>query len=184
MDCVIHAWIVAALLTAVSLFFWKKIGIKDTPNHRSSHLTTTPTAAGVCISVIFFGFFFVAQASVIHIELPSALFILGMIILTVVGFIDDKNELGYKTRLFSHIFAVGLVLTQQTLSPVEYVCWFFIGVGLVNACNFLDGLNGLLASQWLLTVGFLLSAFAPINSFFWILWISTFVYLFFNFHHQ
>lgn len=67
------------------------------------------------------------------------------------------------------------------MSPVEYFLWFFIGVSLINACNFLDGLNGLLASQWLLTIGFLLGAFAPFNSIFWILWCSILVYLFFNF---
>ena len=176
-----YTWVVAAVLMATCLFVWKKIGIKDIPSHRSSHSMATPTAAGVCISFIFFGFFFAAKASLINVGLPSVTFVLGLLILTVVGFIDDKKELNYKTRLFSHIFAVGLVLTQQDLSVVEYLCWFFIGVGLINACNFLDGLNGLLASQWLLTVGFLLSAFAPTNSIFWILWISTLVYLFFNF---
>jgi len=181
MPCVTYAWIIAAVSTIVFLTFWKKIGIKDIPGYRSSHLATTPTAAGACISLIFIGFFFAAQSNLTSLDLPPITFIFGIMILTIVGFIDDLKELNYKTRLLSHILAVGLVLAQQSLSPVEYVLWFFIGVGLVNACNFLDGLNGLLASQWLLTVGFLLSAFASINSIFWILWISTLVYLFFNF---
>jgi UDP-N-acetylmuramyl pentapeptide phosphotransferase/UDP-N-acetylglucosamine-1-phosphate transferase len=176
-----YAWLIAALLMVILLVFWKKVGIRDIPGHRSIHSATTPTAAGVCISIIFLSFFSAAKVNLVHFELPSSTFILGFIILTTIGFIDDWKELNYKIRLLGHALSVGLVLVQQSLSPIEYVRWFFIGVGLVNACNFLDGLNGLLASQWLLTVGFLLSAFAPTNSLFWILWISTLVYLFFNF---
>ena len=181
MTSITYAWLIATIATAVLLAFWKKIGIKDIPGNRSVHSATTPTAAGACISFIFLIFSGATWINLIPFELPSLTFIFGLTILAAVGFIDDWKELNYKARLFSHIFAVGLVLTQQPLSSIEYVFWFFIGVGLVNACNFLDGLNGLLASQWLLTVGFLLSAFEPFNSLFWILWISTLVYLFFNF---
>lgn len=176
-----YAWFIAASLTVGLLSLWKKIGIRDVPSHRSVHATAIPTATGVCISFIFLIFFLLAKINVISLEVPPLTSIVGFMILTVVGFMDDWKELNYKTRLFSHVLAVGLVLLQQNLSPVEYFLWFFIGVGLVNACNFLDGLNGLLASQWLLTIGFLLSAFAPLNSIFWVLWSSILVYLFFNF---
>ena len=181
MNWLIPAWSIAASLSVFLLFVWKKIGIRDVPSYRSSHSTAVPTAAGICISLVFLSFFISEQMGLFPFERLSYSFIAGFVILTVVGFVDDWKELNYKIRLLSHVLAVGLVLTQQPLSPVEYILWFFIGVGLVNACNFLDGLNGLLASQWLLTVGFLLSAFAPMNSLFWILWISTLAYLFFNF---
>ncbi len=181
MNFLIPVWLISASLSILLLFIWEKIGVRDIPSYRSSHVTAVPTAAGVCISFVFLSFFISEQIDLIAFERLSYAFIAGFIILTVIGYIDDWKELNYKARLLSHALAVGLVLTQQPLSPVEYILWFFIGVGLVNACNFLDGLNGLLASQWLLTVGFLLSAFAPMNSLFWILWISTLVYLFFNF---
>lgn len=178
---IITTWSAAALLTTILLAFWKKVGIKDIPGQRSVHSATVPTAAGICILCVALFFFCIGHANFIFFDSASFAFILGFTILATIGFIDDWKELNYKTRLFSHILAVGLVLTQQNLNFTEYVIWFFIGVGLVNACNFLDGLNGLLASQWLLTIGFLLSAFAPLNSFFWIIWTSTFIYLFFNF---
>lgn len=181
MNLLIFSWLTGGALSILLLFLWKKFGIHDVPTHRSSHSKAVPTAAGVCISFVFLCFFLSTQLGLIPFEKLSYGVAAGIIILTAVGFIDDWKELNYKIRLLSHVVAVGLVLTQQPLSPLEYVLWFFVGVGLVNACNFLDGLNGLLASQWLLTVGFLLCAFAPINSLFWILWIATLVYLFFNF---
>jgi UDP-N-acetylmuramyl pentapeptide phosphotransferase/UDP-N-acetylglucosamine-1-phosphate transferase len=173
---IIH-WAIAAFITASLLWTWKIIGIKDIPNHRSAHASATPTAAGACLSFIFIGFYLTDQTFA---PIPVT-FVLGLILLTVIGFIDDWLELNYKTRLVSHILAVGMVLLWQSLSPAEYLIWFFIGVGLINACNFLDGLNGLLASQWLLTTGFLLASFAEFDSIFWILWISVLIYLFFNF---
>lgn len=181
MNFLIPSWLVCASLSTLLLFIWKSFGIHDIPSHRSSHSKAVPTAAGICISLVFLSFFLSTQIGFIPFEKLSYAFVAGFIILTAVGFIDDWKELHYKTRLLSHALAVGLVLTQQPLGPIEYMLWFFIGVGLVNACNFMDGLNGLLAGQWLLTVGFLLSAFAPMNSLFWILWIATLVYLFFNF---
>ncbi len=171
----------AAVLTAILLTIWKLKGIYDVPSHRSAHSKAIPTAAGICIAFVFLIFFGVGQIDIIDYDSPPLTLVAGLTILTIVGFIDDWKEVNYKTRLLSHIVAVGLVLTQQKLNIPEYAIWFFIGVGLINACNFLDGLNGLLASQWLLTIGFILSAFAPENSFFWILWISTLVYLFYNF---
>lgn len=181
MSLLIFSWLICALSSSLLLFVWKKFGIHDIPSHRSSHSKAIPTAAGICISFVFLSFFLSAQLGLIPFERISYGVAAGFIILTSIGFIDDWKELNYKIRLLSHAFAVSLVLTQQPLCPVEYILWFFIGVGLVNACNFMDGLNGLLAGQWLLTVGFLLSAFAPMNSLFWILWIATLVYLFFNF---
>jgi UDP-N-acetylmuramyl pentapeptide phosphotransferase/UDP-N-acetylglucosamine-1-phosphate transferase len=173
----IVSWIIATLTTAAFLGLWQKIGIKDIPSHRSAHGIAIPTAAGVCLSLIFINFYLFSQSFT---PIPLT-FMLGLGLLTVIGFIDDWRELNYKTRLISHALAVGLVLSSQCLAPVEYLVWFFIGVGLINACNFLDGLNGLLASQWLLTIGFLLAGFATFDSIFWILWICVLIYLFFNF---
>lgn len=169
------------LLTAGFLHYWRKVGIKDIPSQRSAHNAATPTAGGVCLGCIFLVFSCLANAKIILLETLSFAAIVGFVILLIVGFLDDWKELNYKARLFSHALAVSLVLVQQNLSIAEYGVWFFIGVGLVNACNFLDGLNGLLASQWLLTFGFLLCSFVPFNNIFWVLWISTLVYLFFNF---
>jgi len=181
MIATMYVWLIAAMISVGFLLLWKKIGIRDVPNQRSAHVMATPTAAGVCVSFIFIMFALFSRTDLVSLDelpLPS---IFGFVILTVVGFMDDWKELNYKARLLSHMLAVGLVLVQQKLSFPEYFLWFFIGVGLINACNFLDGLNGLLASQWLLTIGFLLSAFAPCNSIFWVLWSSILIYLFFNF---
>lgn len=181
MICILCIWIIAGLIAAVSFLFWEAVGIRDVPGQRSSHITATPTAAGICIGFVFLIFSFLAKSKMIMLEVIPFSSLMGLIILLIVGFLDDWKELNYKIRLLSHMISVGLVLTQHNLNISDYCIWFFIGVGLINACNFLDGLNGLLASQWLLTLGFLLCSFVSFNHIFWILWIIIFVYLFFNF---
>lgn len=174
-------WSIAALLAVASFLFWRKIGIRDIPNQRSAHVTDTPTAAGICIGLIFLIFSLLAENRIIKFEASLSSLLPSMLILLIVGFIDDWRELNYKVRLLSHALSVSLALVGQNLDMSDYCVWFFVGIGLINACNFLDGLNGLLVSQWLLTVGFLLFAFASFNSIFWILWFVTLIYLFFNF---
>ncbi|MCE2716705.1 MAG: hypothetical protein ACK4V2_06475 [Pseudomonadota bacterium] len=181
MACISYMWVVAGLMAVIFFLLWKKIGIRDIPGQRSSHVRSTPTAAGVCVGFIFLIFFFLAGNQEIELEVISSSSLAGFVILILVGFIDDWKELNYKIRLLSHMISVGLVLTQHNLNIGDYCVWLFVGVGLINACNFLDGLNGLLASQWLLTVGFLLCSFGSFNSIFWILWVVILVYLFFNF---
>ena len=173
----ISHWIIAAIATAILLNLWIKLGIKDIPSHRSSHANAVPTASGVFFSLIFICFYWFDQVF----EPIPVEFVFGLGLLTVIGFIDDWRELSYKTRLVGHALSVGLVLFMSDLSPIEYLVWFFIGVGLINVCNFLDGLNGLLSSQWLITTGFLLASFASYYSVFWILWVVVLIYLFFNF---
>lgn len=177
----LYEWLAAGFLTAVLMFFWQKYGIHDVPSHRSAHVKAIPTAAGACISITFLCFFVASCVAMVNIQPIPPSFLAGFLMLTVVGFFDDWKELNYKSRLLSHVFSVGVVLAQESLSLPEYAIWFFIGVGLINACNFLDGLNGFLATQWLLTVGFLLCGFAQENSFYSLIWISTLIYLFFNF---
>ena len=170
-------WIIASAAITILLSLWTKVGIKDIPSHRSSHVSAVPTASGICFSFVFICFYVFDKVF----EPISLGFVFGLGLLTIIGFVDDWRDLSYKTRLVGHALSVGLILFMSDLSPLEYFVWFFIGVGLINVCNFLDGLNGLLSSQWLLTTGFLLASFASFNSIFWILWIAVLMYLFFNF---
>lgn len=169
--------LIAAIAMIVLLSLWAKVGIKDVPSHRSSHDNIVPTASGICVSIVFMAFAVFNQSCE---PIPLG-FIVGFCLLTVLGFLDDWRELSYKIRLVCQSLSVVCVLITQDLSAIGYLIWFFMGIGLINASNFLDGLNGLLASQWLLTVGFLLAGFAAVNSMFWVLWVCVLIYLFFNF---
>ena len=172
---------VFGLVSLVFLYFWQKHGIYDVPNHRSSHTNITPTGAGICFVLTFclseiFNWFVDGCLS-----FDRQLFLSGFIVLAAIGFFDDWQEINYKTRLISHTLAVGLLLSGYQLEWAEYFLLAFIGVGLINACNFLDGVNGFLASQWLLTIGFLLTAFFPSPAPMWILWVGVLMFLLFNF---
>lgn len=170
-----------ALINAIFLYFWKNHGIHDVPSQRSNHAHVTPTAAGICFAVTFcvseiFNYF--SQG---FLSIDRQLFLCGFVLLAAMGFIDDWRELNYKARLAIHVLAVAMLLSGYQLPLLNYLLLAFIGVSLINACNFLDGINGFLASQWLLTTGFLLSGFLPITSSLWILWIGVVVFLLFNF---
>lgn len=169
-----------ALINALLLCLWKKYGIHDVPSHRSHHKNVTPTGAGVCFAAVFcmneiFNYFFQ------ELSIDRQLFLCGFVLLAAMGFIDDWREVNYKARLAIHVLAVAILLSGYQLPLLNYLLLAFIGVSLINACNFLDGINGFLASQWLLTTGFLLSGFFPITSSLWILWIGVAVFLLFNF---
>jgi UDP-GlcNAc:undecaprenyl-phosphate GlcNAc-1-phosphate transferase len=170
-----------ALINAALLYCWKNHGIYDVPSYRSNHKNITPTGAGVCFSIVFccseiFSWFLEGFLSV-----DRQLFLCGFAMLTAMGFIDDWKEVNYKTRLIVHILAVGMLLSTYQFDLMHCFLLAFVGVSLINACNFLDGINGFLSSQWLLTIGFLLAAFFSITTNLWILWIGVLVFLFFNF---
>lgn len=175
------AFAVFGLLSALFLYFWQKNGIHDVPNHRSSHTNITPTGAGICFVIPFclseiFNWYVGGCLSV-----DRQLFLSGFVMLATIGFFDDWKEINYKTRLIFHTLAVCLLLSGYQLGWFEYFALAFIGVGLINACNFLDGVNGFVASQWLLTIGFLLTAFFLNTNQLWILWVGVLIFLLFNF---
>jgi len=79
--------------------------------------------------------------------------------MTIISFLDDIFTLSNKLRLFIH-FASVLLMTYQlevfTLPWYYLLITFIIIVGVINAYNFMDGINGITAS-YSLSVGILLS---------------------------
>lgn len=172
---------VYALINAVFLYCWKHHGIYDVPSHRSNHKNITPTAAGICFAITFclseiFNWYFQGFLNV-----DRQLFLCGFALLATMGFVDDWKEVNYKARLIVHVLSVVILLSGYQFEWPHYLLMAFLGVSLINACNFLDGINGFLASQWLLTIGFLLAGFFPEAANLWVLWIGVLVFLLFNF---
>lgn len=172
---------VYALINVVFLYFWKNHGIYDIPSHRSNHVNITPTSAGICFVATFclseiFNWYLQGFLNV-----DRQLFLCGFTLLATMGFIDDWREVNYKARLIVHVLAVVILLSGYQFAWPYYLLMAFLGVSLINACNFLDGINGFLSSQWLLTVGFLLAGFFPLTSNMWVLWVGVLVFLTFNF---
>ncbi|CAO5682589.1 MAG: Decaprenyl-phosphate N-acetylglucosaminephosphotransferase [Holosporales bacterium] len=139
-----------------------KFGKKIAPSERCSHKTPTVTSGGIIFVVMFFlntFYCYFLGNFIVHPLLLIAFFLIAL-----VGFIDDLVHLSYKTRFIVQFFVALLVLFSGLKVNMPFLNGYTFGidilltillvVGLINACNFFDGLNGLLAGSVLLLLIF------------------------------
>ncbi|WP_447770438.1 MraY family glycosyltransferase [Sphingobacterium faecium] len=146
--------IVLIVLIVFELLYFKladRFNIIDKPNERSSHTTITLRGGGI---VFYFGalIFFILSGF----QYPW--FFLGLTLMTAVSFLDDIFTLSNKIRLVIHFSSVLLMTYQLDLFSMPWyylLITFIIVVGVINAYNFMDGINGITAC-YSLAVGALL----------------------------
>ncbi|MEN5380492.1 MraY family glycosyltransferase [Sphingobacterium kitahiroshimense] len=147
--------IVLIVLIVLELLYFKladRFNIIDKPNERSSHSTVTLRGGGI---VFYFGalIFFILSGF----QYPW--FFLGLTLMTAVSFLDDVFTLSNKIRLLIHFSSVLLMAFQWDLFSMPWyylLITFIIVVGVINAYNFMDGINGITAC-YSLAVGALLT---------------------------
>ncbi|MHA1558811.1 MAG: glycosyltransferase family 4 protein [Alphaproteobacteria bacterium] len=181
----------------ISLLFTRlmiKVNIKTFPTERSSHNAPTPTAGGIGFAFAFFFAIFASYFFLIKIELSILItYFICSIILLVVGALDDFSPLTYRFRLFMH-FICTILLVQFSFViqfPVfnfsnNFIPWILTilsGIVLINATNFIDGLNGLLTGSYIIFLIFHSSIFLSSTSFYfdWMLISALLGFLVFNF---
>ena len=137
----------------------------DIPNHRSSHTQPTPRGGGLGFIVAF------AITSVIaYFTLDLAdLFPLGFILtpLAIVGFLDDRGNVPALVRYIVQLSAAIMAVASfgfMTIPGLEYfgmgreivgiALTIFGMTALINFYNFMDGLDGLVASVSVLQLTF------------------------------
>jgi UDP-GlcNAc:undecaprenyl-phosphate GlcNAc-1-phosphate transferase len=128
-------------LIIILLVYFKladRFNIIDKPNERSSHTKVTIRGGGVLFPI-----------SIVLWSIVSGVFnpfIIGLVLISVVSFIDDCKPLSNKIRISIHFLSIGLLLHQLGFSEFSYLSWafglLFIG-GWINAYNFMDGINGI-----------------------------------------
>ena len=158
-----HLVFVVLLIIATTLVtrLMLKVGIMALPNHRSSHDKPTPSGGGVgAVAVITVAISLYCLWGGDDGTNSLAIFWLlgGSLIVAVAGFVDDIGKLpNFKTKLFLQIsavmvlFAGDLVINQITLPFIGTINLGWWGypitliwvVGLTNAFNFMDGLDGM-----------------------------------------
>jgi len=137
----------------------------DIPNDRSSHTVPTPRGGGLgAIAVIAAVWLWalVARRAQLSVELP--LCIAAMIAVAAVGWIDDRRGLSVAPRLGVHLMAGAIVAALST--RLGWPWWIGLGwlvwvVSSINVVNFMDGIDGLIASQTMIaaaSIAFLSSA--------------------------
>lgn len=126
--------------------------IIDKPNQRSSHTRITLRGGGV---VFYIGalFYFVLQGF----QYPW--FFCGLTMLSLISFADDVRPQSSKLRLLVHFTAMGLMFYQWGLFELPWyfsVCALVVSTGILNAYNFMDGINGITGGYSLVVAGALL----------------------------
>jgi len=158
------AFIISLTVTAVlipPLAHWAPaLGLSDRPGPRKVHLVPVPRIGGLAMAV---GILVPLLASVDLVP-PVAGLLIGLVILLVFGVWDDRSELGYRAKLLGQcLAAVALMtfgdlridtLTFSNREPlpelVSVVLTFVFLVGVTNAVNLSDGLDGLAGGMVLL----------------------------------
>lgn len=146
--------LVFIFLFILELFYFKladRFNIIDRPNQRSSHNTITLRGGGVI-------FYFGALAYFIWSGFQYPWFFLGLTIMTIISFLDDVFTLSNKIRLVVHFSSVLLLAYQLVLFEMPWyylLIGFIFVVGVINAYNFMDGINGMTAC-YSLAIGALL----------------------------
>lgn len=183
-------WVLILILITVSELLYFRIAdrfnIIDRPNERSSHSSIVLRGGGVIFLLavwLYAAFFGVALWP----------FLIGMTLIAGISFIDDVRPLSDGVRLVFHFTAIGLLFYQWGI--LQWSHWWIIllglilCVGIINAYNFMDGINGitggyslaiLLPLAWLNANGGALGNFTDQNLIY-VTILADLVFCFFNF---
>lgn len=141
------------LLAPASAWLALRIGAMDMPSARKVHAEPVPRIGGLAVYLAFMAA--VLRNQQFSRELWGIL--LGGTVIFLLGFFDDWKGLSARTRLFWQtaaalivtFFGLELSFTMnlpfgQLISAVLSVIWL---VGIVNAFNFMDGIDGLASTM-------------------------------------
>ena len=136
----------------VELFYFHiadKYNIIDKPNERSSHTRITLRGGGIIFYLGALAYFLTSQF-----EYPW--FMLALTLVTVISFVDDIRSISQGLRLVFHFTAMGLMFYQWELFALPWwtvVVALIVCTGIINAYNFMDGINGITGGYSLVVLG-------------------------------
>ena len=135
--------IIAVILVIAELVYFKiadKCNIIDKPNARSSHTKVVIRGGGIIfiLGMWLYAAFFGAELW------P---FLVGLTLVAGISFVDDIHSLPDSVRLVVQFVAMGLMFYQWGV--LNWESWWIVVLGLIlcvgitNAYNFMDGINGI-----------------------------------------
>lgn len=180
--------IVLVLLFVTELFYFRiadKCNIIDKPNQRSSHTQITLRGGGII-------FYFGALAYFLANDFGYPWFMLALTLVTSISFVDDIRSTSQKLRLMFHFSAMALMFYQWGLFSLNW-WWIVIALvvctGIINAYNFMDGINGITGGYSLVVLTVLAYINSEVVSFvdenlIYTVICSVLVFCFFNFRNR
>jgi UDP-GlcNAc:undecaprenyl-phosphate GlcNAc-1-phosphate transferase len=158
------AFVVALSVTAVLIPFlvrWApSVGLTDAPGPRKVHSTPVPRVGGLAMAAGLF----IATSLMVDLSRPVRGLLFGLLVLVLFGLWDDRKTLGYGTKFAGQIVAVaicmfvgGMHIGVLNIAGADVLpTWvslsitFFFLLGITNAVNLADGLDGLAGGMVLL----------------------------------
>jgi len=140
----------SALLTPIMMAITTRVGIVDAPGGRKIHTKVTPLLGGVAIIISFIS----ALLANMILDARDIALIGGGILVAIIGLIDDWRSIRARYKLIIQVAVViflirsGIILD---LFPIHTIWGYLLNalftviwiVGLTNAMNFIDGMDGL-----------------------------------------
>lgn len=147
-------------MTWIAKDYALRSGIMDSPNERSSHSRATPRGGGVGIVLPMLLALTAMLLSSSYDRRTVTVFMFVVILLAIVGWLDDRYELHFLVRIVAQIVAgivvlsvigsfeylkiAGNTISLDFLAPVLTLLWF---LWMTNLYNFMDGIDGIAAGQ-------------------------------------
>ncbi len=135
--------IVFVLLFITELLYFKiadKYNIIDKPNLRSSHTRVVLRGGGIL-------FLLGAWVDVLFWGMRYPWFMIGLTAIAGISFVDDMRAVPNKIRLAVHFISMFFLFQEFGILALDWwwmvILVLIICVGIINAYNFMDGINGI-----------------------------------------
>ena len=147
--------IVLALLLGLEFVYFKiaaKFNIIDKPNERSSHSRVTLRGGGIVflLGILLYALFF---------GITYPWFGCGLVLIALISFADDVHSVPNRVRIVVHFVSMLLMFYEWDILEasqwVYVLAAWIVCTGIINAFNFMDGINGI-------TGGYSLSVLVPL----------------------
>lgn len=117
----------------------KFYNITDHPNDRSSHQLVTIRGGGIIfpITILFYS---------LMSGFKYPFFSIGLFLISFISFWDDLHTASNKIRIFVHLIAVTFLFVELRIENTNLaliILSYIIVIGIINAYNFMDGINGM-----------------------------------------
>lgn len=180
--------VIAAILIAAELIYFRiadHFDIIDKPNLRSSHTHITLRGGGIIFLIaawIYCAFF----------GMNYPWFMAGLTAICAISFVDDIHSIPNRIRLLVHFVAMGLMFQQWGIMTAEnwwqIIPALILCTGIINAYNFMDGINGITGAYSIAVLVPLMIANGELNfidsRLLWVALIGVLVFCIFNFRKR
>jgi UDP-GlcNAc:undecaprenyl-phosphate GlcNAc-1-phosphate transferase len=165
--CLVLSCILSLLFTPISIKLAHRFGVLDTPGERRVHKHPIPRWGGLAMSAAFIVSIFLitplrqwlTEGNMINSRVAGI--VIGGVLVTILGAIDDKYSVSPKVKLLGQIICAAVMVICFNVRPLvifdfdlinnpnleiySYIIGIIWVVAITNTINLIDGLDGLAA---------------------------------------